>query len=173
MIFSVLATKDLSDRQATFVAAIIEGLSATAAAERAGYAGPHHVVGWRLLRMPQVAAAVHGEIQRQLTTEDAPASLRVLRRIRDDETAPVRVRADIGLKLLQLAGHVAPSDRNEAPGKQLQEMSAEELLAYIDRNQAEIDRLEAELMSRAKDVSAPVSDPIEQVVDAKTLNYLD
>lgn len=41
--------------------------------------------------------------------------------------------------------------------KALAEMSREELAAFIERNQAEIDKIEGELASRAKDVSARAS----------------
>ena len=56
---------------------------------------------------------------------------------------------------LDLASVGAPlAYRKETPAqKALSEMSREELAAFIDRNEKEIDRIEGELGARAKDVS--------------------
>lgn len=94
--------------------------------------------------------------------------MRVLKTLRDDKNTPARTRADIGLKLMAMAGH-GVTERKADDSKQLSEMSSSELLAFVERNQAEIDRLEAELAARAKEVSAPIA---HQLV-AKPLNYLE
>jgi hypothetical protein len=98
-------------------------------------------------------AAVHQEVQRALQAE-AAVSLKVLKAIRDDIAAPVRTRADIGLKLMAMAGFGREIHKT-GDDKPLNEMTQAELLAYMQRNQAEVDKLEAELASRAKDVSSP------------------
>ena len=121
-------------------------------------------------------AALHAAVQESLQT-DVPVSLQVLRKIRDDDTAPARVRADIGVKLMQLAGHVAPTHRDEKPSKALSDMTQAELLEHIERNQAAIEKAEAELMAKAKDITpgASVPDSVSktQATPAKSLNYLD
>jgi hypothetical protein len=123
-----------------------------------------------------VLAALHAAVQESLQT-DVPVSLQVLRKIRDDDAAPARVRADIGVKLMQLAGHVAPTHRDDKPVKALSDMTQAELLEHIERNQAAIERAEAELMAKAKDVtpSASVSDSVSKqgTERSKPLNYLD
>lgn len=145
-----LASIELSDQEAAFVRALsIEGRAPDDAALAAGFSDG--AVGWQLLRRRRVAAAVHAEVQRLLTI-DAPVSLKVLRKLRDDEATPARTRADIGLKLLQMAGHGQDSAGSK-PDKPLNEMSSSELLEYLKRNQDEINRLETELASRARDVT--------------------
>jgi hypothetical protein len=105
--------------------------------------------------------------------------LAVLRKIRDDDSAPARVRADIGIKLLQMAGHQVPSGhvtKNEVP---LAEMSRDQLAAFIERNRAAIDRAEAELAAQAVDVTpAPRADVAESdanklLNDDNAMSFLD
>ncbi|MBR0806251.1 DUF1192 family protein [Bradyrhizobium japonicum] len=51
-------------------------------------------------------------------------------------------------------GHIAPTRKDtSSQRKALSEMSQDELAASIASNQAEIDKVEGELASRAKDVS--------------------
>jgi HPt (histidine-containing phosphotransfer) domain-containing protein len=58
------------------------------------------------------------------------------------------------MKVLDRAGHIAPTRKDLAPRqKALSEMSRDELAAFIEQNQAEIDKVEGELASRATDVS--------------------
>jgi hypothetical protein len=168
---ALVARFGLNERQAAFLKIYLKDGRPGPSALAAGYAHEHD--GYRILATPNVIAAVHAEVQRQLVVDDAPASLRVLRRIRDDDTAPARVRADIGLKMLALGGHVIKADKGNAPGKQLSEMTQSELLAYIEKNQAELDRIESELAARAKDVSAQDSAQTLPIVDAKPLPFLD
>lgn len=158
---------DLSPQEAAFVRNVVRnGKSPGDAALAAGYTA--YEEGWQLLRRPRIAAAVHHELQRVLTVELAPVSLRVLRDLLEDTATPARTRADIGRHLLQMAGYGQEKTRSDEM-KPLSEMSADEMRAYLSKNQAEIDRIEAELASRAKDVSAPIaSQP-----GPKPLNYLD
>lgn len=119
---------------------------------------------------------MHAGIQTQIQA-DAAVNLKVLHDIRDDKNAPARVRADIGVKLLGLAGHIQPRGKNDGPQKAISEMSQAELLSYIDENQAAIDKAEAELMAKAKDVSpgagVTADVPKQGAQDAKGLDYLD
>lgn len=162
----------LTPQQHDFVKAILAGSRPSDAATRARFAEPS-VAAYRLMHLPAVQVAIHQGVQRKLQQE-AAASLNVLIEIRDDAKAPARVRADVGKWLLNLAGHVAPTTRGDGtPEKQLAEMSPDELHAYIERNQKEIDRLEGELAARAKDVSAPHSAPNTPLIEAKPLSYLE
>lgn len=146
------------------------GGSPTVAAAAVGYANDQ--VGNQLLRLPHVLTALHREVQRSLL-EDAPNNFRVMREIRDDDSAPKGVRVDVAKHLGRLAGHVEPTKPTDQADKPLSEMSADELRAYVERSQREIDRLEGELASRAKDVSAPLSAPDTAPADAKPLTFLD
>lgn len=160
---------NLTESQRLFVASLLEGIAPMVASERAGFKGN----SWPyLMRVPAIKRALHECVQADLLA-DSPTNLKVLRKIRDDASAPKGVRADIALKLMRLAGHIEPAAADSEPVKQLSEMSAEELRQYIERNQAEIDRIEGELAARAIDVSTPVIDPDKPGADAKSLDYLD
>lgn len=160
----------LNERQRLFVAAVVAGRPLDVAALEAGYEEARQ--GTKQARRPHVLAAIHHGIQRALQT-DAAVSLAVLRKIRDDDAAPARVRADIGLKMLQLAGHTVPTAVSGSGDKSLAEMTRDEMVAYIERNQAAIDRAESELAARAKDVS--VSNSVSKSTDtaSKSLDFLD
>lgn len=158
----------LSEKQRQFLIYVLEGEPPGRASELAGFAGNSWLY---LMRVPAVTAALHEAVQHSLQGDSA-INLKVLRKIRDNEKAPAGVRADIALKLLRLAGHVEPTKQDDGPQKQLSEMSGDELRTFIERNQAEIDRLEGELAARAQEVSAPASDPIESDSGTKSLDYL-
>lgn len=172
---SIVAVNNLSEMQAAFVLHVLDGNSATVAAKLAGYSN-YSQSGTNLLNSPAVMAALHAGVQRAIE-QDAAVNLDVLRKIRDNDAAPARVRADIGIKLLSLAGHIAPRTKEDGPQKAISEMTQAELLAYIDRNQAAIERAESELMAKARDITpaAGVSDSVPKRSDAqaKATDYLD
>ncbi|WP_316399484.1 hypothetical protein [Bradyrhizobium sp. 33ap4] len=88
----------------------------------------------------------------------APLAYRVAKSLLQDEKVSARVRAGLSMKVLDRAGHITPTRKDLEPQhKAFAEMSRDELAAFIERNQAEIDRFEAELASRAKDVSVQAS----------------
>jgi hypothetical protein len=164
------ASAGLSDQQAELIRnLVVLGLPPELAGERSGY---HPKSVYRTLRIPAVAAAVAEGIQFELHTASAGA-LHVAKVLMHDDKVSPRVRADIAFKILDRAGHVVPSNKGKPPEKALSEMSQAELLAFIERNQAEIDKAEGELAAAAKDVSAPLNAPKQQAFDAKPLNYLD
>jgi hypothetical protein len=161
----------LNDQQKRFVFLVSKrGLSFDAAALEAGYSEQY---GYELRKNPAIAAALHESIQLDLQTDLAPLAYRVAKTLLGDEDVSARVRADLSMKVLDRAGHITPSRKENAPQKALSEMTQSELLAFIERNQAEIDKAEGELASQAKDVSAPAIAPVSPVLDAKTLEYLD
>lgn len=170
-----VAKVGLTEKQAAFVQHLITGAPQKEAAELAGYAHAS-VNASNLMKSPQVQRALHEAVQDSLRA-DAHVNLKVLKKIRDDEAAPARVRADIGIKLLALAGHVQPTKRDDRPEKPLSEMTQAELLEHIERNQAAIDKAEAELMAKATDVTpatkAPDSVPSKASAGDKALSYLD
>lgn len=163
-------TKGLTEQHKRFVTFVVSGHPIQAAGRLAGYG---ETGGYPLAKRPEIAAAIHAGIMAALVTEDAPASLRVLRSIRDDEKAPPKVRSDIALRMLGLAGVAPPTKGERGETKALADMTPGELRAYVDRNQAEVEKLEAEIVSRAKDVSAPHSAPIQPATDAKLLKALE
>lgn len=167
---SALVSRQLTEREAALVAEVANGIPVDVSAERAGYANVSSA--YIALRRSHVLAALHSEIQRNLVA-DAPNSFRVLRQIRDDTAAPGRVRADVSIQLVKLAGHVQPTNRDALPDKQPGEMTREEMRNYIDRNKAELERLEDDLAKSAKDVSAQRGDQDQAGTPPKTLQFLD
>ncbi|MCC8945445.1 hypothetical protein H8A97_10115 [Bradyrhizobium sp. Arg62] len=153
---TALVTSDLTEQQRELVRYIVvQGKSPEEAANLAGY---HPKSVYRTLRLPAVAAAVSESIQLDLAAVGAPLAYRVAKSLLQDEKVSARVRADLSMKVLDRAGHITPTRKDLAPQhKAFAEMSRDELAAFIERNQAEIDRFEAELASRAKDVSTQTS----------------
>lgn len=149
---TALEALNLTEQQRELVRFIVvENKPPQEAAELAGY---HPKSAYRTLRLPAVAAAITEAIQLDLATVGAPLAYRVAKSLLGNEEVSARVRADLSVKVLDRAGHIAPTKKDVASQhKALSEMSREELAAFIDRNQAEIDKIEGELASRAKDVS--------------------
>ena len=129
---------------------VVEGRPPEEAAKLAGY---HPKSVYRTLRLPAVAAAISETIQLDLASVGAPLAYRVAKSLLQDECVSARVRADLAIKVLDRAGHIAPTRKETPAQKALAEMTRDELAAFIDRNQAEIDKIEGELAARAKDVS--------------------
>lgn len=162
----VVAAAGLSEQQRELVRnLVVLGLPPELAAERSGY-NPKSV--YRTLRIPAVAQSVAESIQLELHTAAAGA-LHVAKTLLHDPAVSPRVRADISFKILDRAGYIVPSRKDSAPQKALSEMSQAELLAFIERNQAEIDKAELELAGQAKDITPQHGAP----GDAKPLNFLD
>ncbi|UQD69345.1 hypothetical protein JEY40_25370 [Bradyrhizobium japonicum] len=147
-----IAAYDLSEQQRTLVRLIVnEGKRPEEAAELAGY---HPKSVYKTMRLPAVASAIAESIQLDLAVVGAPLAYRVAKSLLQDESVSARVRADLSIKVLDRAGHIAPTRKDTlSQQKALSEMSRDELAAFIERNQAEIDKVEVELASRAKDVS--------------------
>ncbi|MCA1542234.1 hypothetical protein I6F18_19950 [Bradyrhizobium sp. NBAIM32] len=147
-----IAAHDLTEQQRTLVRLIVnEGRRPEEAAELAGY---HPKSVYKTMRLPAVAAAISESIQLDLAVVGAPLAYRVAKSLLQDASVSARVRADLSIKVLDRAGHIAPTRKEmSSQQKSLSEMSRDELAAFIASNQAEIDKIEAELASRAKDVS--------------------
>jgi len=147
-----IAAYDLSEQQRTLVRLIVnEGRRPEEAAELAGY---HPKSVYKTMRLPAVAAAISESIQLDLAVVGAPLAYRVAKSLLQDASVSARVRADLSIKVLDRAGHIVPTRKDKSSQqKSLSEMSRDELAAFIASNQAEIDKIEAELASRAKDVS--------------------
>ena len=162
MATGIARRSDLNEKQANFVRLVAAGLDPKLAYAQCGYETEPlyaHQNALRLLRHPAVAAALHVEIGRHLAT-DAALARRVAVQILQDETVSAKVRSDLAVKMLRLAGHVEPraAVADNGPVKTLSEMSTEELRARAAQ-------LEDEIASRARPIRA--SDvPVEaQAID--------
>lgn len=168
---SALTGFDLDDRHKAFIEFVIrDGLDTAVASERAGF---HPQYGYTILKKPAVVATIHQMIQTDLVTVAAPAAFRVAKSLMLDEKVSPRVRADISFKFMDRAGHITPASKEGKQQKALSEMTRDEMLHFIETNQAQIDRIEAELAERATDVSAPRNAPDPALIDAKALSFLD
>ncbi|MBO4228027.1 hypothetical protein [Bradyrhizobium neotropicale] len=162
-------TATLTEQQRLLVHLIVhDGKGTQEAGALAGYKSNSV---YSALKRPAVAAAISEAIQLDLAAVGAPLAYRVAKSLLQDKSVSPRVRADLSMKVLDRAGHIVPTRKGAADSlqKPLSEMSRDELAAFIDRNQAEIDKAEAEAASRARDVS-PQQSP---TVDAKSLSFLD
>jgi hypothetical protein len=99
------------------------------------------------MRHPAVLPAIHTELGKQLAV-DAIIARRVAVKILQDESVSEKVRADLAVKMLRLAGHVEPraAIADNGPVKTLSEMSTDELRARAAQ-------LEDEIASRAKPIT--------------------
>ena len=148
---TALTASGLTEQQRELVKyLVVDGKPPEEAAKLAGY---HPKSAYRTLRLPAVAAAISETIQLDLASVRAPLAYRVAKSLLQDESVSARVRADLAIKVLDRAGHIAPTRKETPAQKALSEMSREELAAFIERNEKEIDRIEGELGARAKDVS--------------------
>ena len=113
-----------------------------------------------LARKPAVVAALHTLLARQLAL-DAASARRVALKLMNDEAVTPKVRADLAIKIMRMAGHIEPKQeqRDNVSDKSLAELSMQEL-----RDRAEA--LERELSERARPViSAKASAADEQAID--------
>jgi hypothetical protein len=144
----------LTGKQLRFCEAVARGKDYEAASLAAGYASSNE--GWRLVRHPAVALQLEIEVRRYLQAEIAPAAIKFLHDVVKNEGGKFgeRVRVDAAKTLLDRAGYQAPKQHEVGKEKAVEEMSTAELHAFIDRT-------EAELASRATDVSVPESTALD------------
>ena len=147
------ALAGLDERQRRFVREIVSGRSIIDSARAAGYG---ESVAYRVRRQPAVAAAIEAELYFRLRTEAAPLALDTVIDLVKNATSE-RVKLDASRVILDRAGFVPPTKTASDDGqqKQLADMSQEELKAAMDKTEAEIDQIEAELAARATPVNAP------------------
>ena len=138
----------LTEKQLSFVRALVATGNKKLAVEQAGYGGDAVITSAQVLASPAVTAALRHEINRCLL-HHAAAAVSVLLEIMTDKTAPKGVRVDAAKAVLDRAGFIAPRQGDQQGAtKALNEMSSDELRRFISDS-------ERELSGRAKDVSAP------------------
>jgi phage terminase small subunit len=153
-----LVTRNLTEKQARFVEAYVNGRNITGAAIGAGYSEvTASQIGSALLRVPHVQAAVQAGVRHALAL-DAPLARRVLVDLAQDAHMNPKIRLEAAKTLLDRAGPVAPRPTTDKSTEHqaLHEMSIEQLRALADK-------LEAELADRAMPVA-----PLEPVDPANS-----
>jgi hypothetical protein len=141
-----ILTTNLTAREDEFVELMCEGLSPGDAASGAGYPARSYI---DLLQSPRITRRIEWRMRSVIRNDLAPKAIRLLGRLVDDEAAPARVRVQAARFILDRAGYVPPKAADvEVNDKSIAAMPADELSALVNK-------LEGELASRAKDVSAP------------------
>lgn len=149
----------LNERQLEFVKLVSRGTPSDIAASEAGYT---RETLYHLLRTPSVVAAIEWELRRLLLTEAAPLAYKVALDMLRSEGTGAPTRALLVKTILDRAGIVPPAaDKDPASGKQLNEMSTDELVGVVAQRTAEAARLEAELDRRANAAKRVDSAPIQ------------
>jgi len=151
---AIVAQSDLSERQQLFIAELLRGRNKNEAALAAGY---REGSAGHVLRHAGVQRVLAAAMDRFLVGELAPTAFGVVNKLMLDEKTPAGVRAQLALGVLDRAGFGAKRHEKQAgDGKDVAQMSAEELRQAIDKLQGEID-------GRMRDVT-PVSVPNDSQV---------
>lgn len=127
-------TIDLTDRQARFVKAYVRnGGRQEDACIEAGYSEVSaRQIAYELTRLPHVQEAIKAEQARTIRGELASLAVKVVREILTDPLVKPGIRAELAIKVLDRAGHVAPkADTGDNKAKSLEDMSIAELEAFI------------------------------------------
>lgn len=140
----------LTEQERKFVFAYAQNGDAESSKRLAGYEDP--TSGHYLLRRPHIASALRAEVTRLLATEGAQIGFKSLKRIAKDTKAPAAAQVAAAKALLQGAGLLdAPQQDKES--KSINDMSREELRAYIESKRADIEKMESALADRALDIT--------------------
>jgi len=134
---AIVARSGLNERQQLFIFELLKGSTKTEAARIAGYA---EGTAATVLRAAGVQRTLVAAMDRFLVGELAPTAFGVVNKLMLDEKTPAGVRATLALGVLDRAGFGAKRHEKQAgDGKDVAQMSAEELRQAIDKLQAEID----------------------------------
>jgi phage terminase small subunit len=132
------STQELTEMQAAFAMAFVtNGGNGTQAAIEAGYSKDSaRQQAHALVSKPHVQKAIQAE-QRRTLARLANKSIVVLEGFLDDANAPAGVRLDAAKTILDRAGLTSKAAEAEdaLTGKRLNEMSIEELEAFIARGE--------------------------------------
>lgn len=131
----------LTPKQAAFVEAFTVGINAgigTKAAIAAGYSEKSAAtIGSLVQKLPHVAAAIDASLREAIGSDLTARSVQLLRTVLDDVTAPLKLRTEVALKLVEGSGLVDRTKASKANetglggAKPLAEMSREELEAVV------------------------------------------
>lgn len=134
-------------RQKILIRELAKGTRYEEAIAMAGYTDPANA--YHALSVPAVAKAIERGVRERLATVYGPKAMGVLYDLTIDERAHPAIRRAAAKDLVSLAGYVAPKAPDAlGDDKSISSMSADELAQLVSK-------MEGELASRAKDVSAP------------------
>ncbi len=143
--------RTLSEQQTQFCEYLVkENKNPTEAARLAGYAVPKQSA-YILTRNPTVLAALRLMRQTVYQTDMASLAANTLKEVMQDPDANPSAKVSAARTALELAGDLGKNAEELANGKNLGEMTPEELGSLIDR-------WEGERSNLAKDVTTPQKD---------------
>lgn len=132
---------ELTEQQAAFVShLVLDGLTPTEAARRAGYA---HAAqrATELVRKPHVIEAIRQEQARLLDGNLANIALRTLRGVMEDQRSPASARVAASRAVLEASGYFRCTHETPLDEKSPLDMSAHELEAFVKKGREEIRRM--------------------------------
>lgn len=147
---------DLPQRQFEMLCYYVTGDDKATACRKAGYP---ETASWTLFNRPKLRAAIPLIIDAFLLEDAAPAALRALYRVvtSDKEAAGVRIAA--ANSLLDRAGFTAKRhDKADTPQRDASTMTPDEL-------QSEIDKLQAAIDAKMRDITPDDEPSTEQGID--------
>jgi phage terminase small subunit len=125
-------TARLNPMQQKFVLKMSEGLSPTAAAREAGYAQPGQA-GFYNMRQPHIELAVRQARAARFSGELATIAANTLREVMTDTDAPASARVSAARLVLEVTREVGKGAQEADSGKELHEMTPDELAALIKK----------------------------------------
>lgn len=171
-----VALGDLTEKQSAFVEAFCAGETAgngTKSAIAAGYSEKSSpTIAVALGKLPHVAAAIDAKLRAMVGTDLAAMSVDFLRTVLADQEAPLKLRTDVALKLVEHSGLVDRTKDAKAKetglgdsGKPLGQLSRGELEAIVRQGAAILaDAAGASakvVEGHVLPLSAPISAPID------------
>lgn len=122
------ATQGLTDKQRDFARAVANGNTFSRAAELAGYAPPHNVIGSKLAADPKIVQAVELELERKLRIVVMPRAVAAIdRNLGPDAPPATQIRAS------EAAGRIYRDVVDRIQPNEPDALSAAELEATIAR----------------------------------------
>ena len=122
----------LEPRQQRFVKLVGDGLTPTAAAREAGYANPSSSSS-AMLRQPHIELAVRQARKARFSGELAGLAANTLRDVMMDEGAPASSRVSAARLVFEITREVGKGADSGDSGKELHEMTPDELAALIQK----------------------------------------
>lgn len=134
----------MTEKQRMFAEEVAQGVNPTRAARNVGYSHPESEA-YRLMRHQQVLRYLHERRTAHIKGDMAATALRTMQDLMTSGDTPASVRYQASNRILQLAGHTAPSDGPGSSEKQLTEMTSEELAQTIQNGMQALGELAQQL----------------------------
>lgn len=126
------ASNTLTDQQMEFVRSISQdNVTPTEAARRAGYSQPN-TAAWRLMKSPQVAAAVKQAHFLEVDSNLTGVALKTLKAVMEDEKAPASARVAAARAVVDMSGLAGRKLSDEEAGKDTSESMTDFLKGLSD-----------------------------------------